>query len=74
MVLLNLLLFKVFIFFPHQRYSTNSRTSPIPSALLLRGGEVDETLESLALPPLDSGSHINAGRQPLPEAAAKRRL
>jgi len=33
MVLLNLLLFKVFIFFPHQRYSTNSRTSPIPESV-----------------------------------------
>jgi hypothetical protein len=30
MVLLHLLLFKAFIFLPRQRYSTNSRTSPIP--------------------------------------------
>jgi hypothetical protein len=34
------------------------------------GGEVDETLNSTALPLLDSGSHINATFQPPLEAEA----
>ena len=38
MVLLNLLLCKVFISLPHQHYSINSRTSPIPPTAILAGG------------------------------------
>jgi hypothetical protein len=38
------------------------------------GGEGDETLNSPALPLLDSGSHINARHEPLPEAGAQRTL
>jgi hypothetical protein len=34
------------------------------------GGEADETLNPTALPLLDSGSHINARRQPPLEAGA----
>ena len=43
-----------------QDLTLNPLLNPLAPSLLLRGGEVDEPLEPTALPPLDSGSHINA--------------